>query len=354
MKKVVSFTVLCLLFVATLLSSGSVLAAPEASQGPLSGGKMVIANRASGTISVIDVRTDQVIGTYALPAGDNPAEPMYVVYVPQADRVFVGDRGNDRVVIFDRRDFSVEGSVPAGAGVFHMWADLLGHQLWINNDADNTSTVIDPVTLEHLATVPTPADLVAQGGFPHDVVLDPVGRYAYVSVLGLSGDSDYIVQFSTQTFQEIRRAAVGKDPHVSLTWRNHLLYVPSQGSNGVWVLDRRTMDLVTVIPVPGAHGAGMPLHGRVFYTTNLPGGGTDGLFAIDTGSNTVIGEATDTPYPVPHNIAFTANSRKLYLTHSGPASDKVTVYAVSRFNPQPAFLGEVTVGFNPFGLTFVP
>ena len=56
-----------------------------------------MANRGSGTISVIDVRTDQVVGTYALPAGPNPPEPMYVFYNPKHSRLFVGDRSNNRM-----------------------------------------------------------------------------------------------------------------------------------------------------------------------------------------------------------------------------------------------------------------
>jgi len=76
-------------------------------------GKMVIANRASGTITVIDVASDHVIGTYALPAGAKTPEPMYVVY--SRDRVFVGDRANNRVAVFNPRTFTVETTVPAGA-----------------------------------------------------------------------------------------------------------------------------------------------------------------------------------------------------------------------------------------------
>jgi hypothetical protein len=45
---------------------------------------------------------------------------MYVVYSPFRHRVFVGDRANDRVVVFRARDFSVETSVAVGAGVFHI------------------------------------------------------------------------------------------------------------------------------------------------------------------------------------------------------------------------------------------
>ena len=106
-----------------------------------------------------------------------------------------------------------------------------------------------------------------------------------------------------------------------------------------------------VIDVPGAHGAWTVKSGKTFYTTNLPGGGIDGLYAIDVKTNSIIGSA-DTPYAVPHNIVVAGN--KLYVTHSGSASDKVTVWELSKQNPVPEYLGEVTVGLNPFGLGYVP
>jgi DNA-binding beta-propeller fold protein YncE len=314
---------------------------------------VVIANRGSGSISVVSARSNEVIGTFDLPGGAFFPEPMYVVYSAAKHRVFVGDRANDRVVVFDARDFSVEGEVAAGAGVFHMWADARNKQLWVNNDIDNTSTVINPKTLEVLATVPTPADLVGMGGKPHDVILNPRGTFAYLTVTGLPGDDDYVVQFSTDTFEEVNRVAVDKDPHVSLARQNEFLYVPCQGGNSVFVFDRMSLDLETILDVPGAHGAGMTRNGRYFYTTNLPGGGIDGLFAIDTGMNSVIG-STDTPYPVPHNIALTPNGHKLFLTHSGDTSDKVTIYRIRGNDPVPVYSDEVTVGLNPFGLAYVP
>jgi len=318
---------------------------------PGNSGNIVIANRGSGTISVINTNTDEVSGTYALPAGSNPPEPMYVVFVRQGQRVFVGDRANNQVVVFRVSDFSVETTIPAGQGVFHMWADPQGQQLWVNNDIDNTTSVIDLHTLQVIATVPTPADLVSMGGKPHDVILGPAGKLAYITVIGVTGPSDYVVQFSTTTFQETGRAEVGKDAHLSLTSRNSELYVPCQNSNAVYVLNRFSMNLIETVTVPGAHGAGMITSGKTFYTTNISGGGTDGLFAINTSTNQVEG-ASDTPFPVPHNIAIPTNAKKLYLTHSGAASDKVTVYEISNKNSVPVFLGEITVGLNPFGLAY--
>ena len=317
-------------------------------------GKVVVADRASGTITVINVRDDTVFGTFALPAGAHAPEPMYVVHTPSADLVLVGDRANSRVVAFDDKDFSVQGYAPTGNGVFHMWADSDDEKLWVNNDIDNTATVIDPGSLEVLATVPMPQDLVSLGGKPHDVILDPAGDAAYVTLAGFAGDSDYVVKFDTESFTETARAAVGKDPHVSLTRRNRLLYVPCQNSDAVFVLKRRDLSVVKIISVPGAHGAGMPSDGKTFYTTNLPGGGIDGLYAIDTKRNKVIGEAVDTPFPVPHNIAITRKHTKLYVTHSGASAQQVSVYTINRKSVLPRFKTVVTTGFNPFGLAFVP
>jgi DNA-binding beta-propeller fold protein YncE len=317
------------------------------------GGKIVVADRGSGTLTVISTRTDTVMETLELPPGDNSPEPMYVYYTPIHHSFFVGDRGNDRVVVYNARTLEAEATVPTGVGVFHMWGNIVNKQLWVNNDIDNTSTVIDMRTLDVIATVPTPADLVAAGGKPHDVILSPLGLFAYVTVLGVEGENDYVVQYCTYNFEEVGRAAVGKDPHVSLTWRNWLLYVPCQNTNEVYVLNRWTLDTVEVLDIPGAHGAGMPINGRHFYTTNLSGGGEQALWTINTRTNEIVGDPVDAPYSVPHNIALTPSGRKLYVTHSGP-NDKVTVYRARWNDPVPMLVGEVTTGANPFGLAWVP
>ena len=319
--------------------------------------RIVIANRAAGNITVIDVATDQVIGTYDLPDSSGLAEPMYVVWSPAANRVFVGDRGNNSVVAFNADDFSVEGSVSAGAGVFHMYADLRGaKQLWVNNDVDNTCTVIDPVNLTVIATVPIPADLVALGGKPHDVVVEPKGRFAYVTVTDVTGNNDYVVQFDTQTFQEIGRAAVGNDPHVAVSPNSKKLFVPCQGSGIVYVFKLRDLSEIAQITAPNAHGAALSLSGNVFYATNIADDGVPGLYTIDTDKHAVRG-TTDTPVITPHNIALAGYSSangspgKLYITHSGGTANQVTVYDVS--SKIPTYVTTVIADLNPFGLAYI-
>ena len=306
---------------------------------------VVVADRGSGTISVIDVGTDEVVDTITLPGANTP-EPMYVVYSRRLNRVFVGDRANDEVVAYDARDFALVGTAPA-TGIFHMWADEnRSTQLWVVDNVNNRLTVLDPAALSVITTIPI-AD-----GVPHDVIVDASGRTAFVTVF-VEGGADLVLQFDTGSFEETGRVEVGEDPHLSLTRRNDLLYVPNQGTNEVLVFDRETLEPVEALDVPGAHGAGMAPDGRTFYTTNLPGGGTDGLVAIDTRTHAVLG-ATDTPVAVPHNVAATNGNRKLYVTHSGPTANQVTVYSASGGSPVPAYETTVTVGTNPFGLAYVP
>ena len=358
MKKISTLIMLCLLAISAVLATGAAFPTRQNESLPLpatqnqTSGRVVVANRAAGSLSIIDAATDTVVDTVSLPAGTNPPEPMYVVYMARYNRVFVGDRANNRVVAFNATDFSVDGTVPAGNGVFHMWGHAKRRQLWVNNDIDNTASVIDPKTLTNIVTVPMPADLVAMGGKPHDVILDK--QSAFVTMVGLTGPDHYVVKFNRRTFREVARRAVGKDPHVILTQKNNRLYVASQDADTIFVLKRRNLDQVATIPVPGAHGVWIPRHAKVLYATNLPGGGIDGLYTIDLKKNLTVGSPADTAYPVPHNLVASQDSKKLYVTHSGATADKVTVYAISRQNPVPAPLGEITVGLNPFGLAFVP
>jgi DNA-binding beta-propeller fold protein YncE len=285
--------------------------------------------------------------------GDAAPEPMYVVYAPSQQRVFVGDRANDRVVAFDARTFEVDGIAPAGAGVFHMWGSRATGELWVNNDVDNTTSIIDARTLEIVDSFATPADLVALGGRPHDVIVDDNGFYGYITVIGVAGDNDRLLQVDARSHEIVRVIEVGDDPHVSLGTGNPYLYVPAQGSDTVQVFDQMTLDPITELMISGAHGAAMTTNGRIFYTTNLPGGGSDALWAIETATNTIVAAGVDTNFPVPHNIAVTPNGKKIFVTHSGP-NTTVSVFETRGRTPMPTLVDEVTVGSNPFGIAYVP
>ena len=310
--------------------------------------RVVVANRASGDISVIDAGTNSLLGTYALP--DN-GEPMYVNHSARAGKVFVGDRANNRVVAFDEDDFTVKGMVPTGNGVFHMWISPSGSHLWVNNDIDNTTTVIEikPNSMSVVGTAATPADLVALGGKPHDVFVDPVNGAAYVSVLGVAGADDYVVKYDPHTLMEVNRVAVGKDPHLFADDVNKKLYVASQGGNAIYVVDRKTMTIGNTIPFHAAHGIFMTPAGDHIYATNISGAEL-GVFSTTT--EMMVGSPVGTPFPIPHNIVVNARARKLFVTHSGGTADKLSIYRMVGGSPLPQFVTSLTVGVNPFGLAY--
>lgn len=339
-------------------------------------GRVIVANRTSGTLSIIDEKTGTLLknvpvaGRYAFA---RPPEPMYVNYVPSVNRILVNDRSNRQVIALDADSYRILNTAPVSAGSFHMWTDGSGKQTWIVGDVDKTLTVISPKTMAVLkADLPIPTDLFEQGGKPHDVLLDKKGKYAFVTIVGVGGstDPDYVVQYDTKKFTEIARFATGKDPHVGMSSDGKQLFVPTQNANKVYVLDpAKKLAKLTEINIPGAHGAGWTPDGKYFYTSNLPGvaneqGNKDALWTIDTKTRTVVSSA---PFPsaedypdlqVAHNITINGNGSKLYLTHSGHDDGAVTgdvsIWNISGANGDPQLERVISVGLNPFGIAYIP
>jgi YVTN family beta-propeller protein len=346
------------------------LAAPAFAVDPTDTGKILVANRTSGTLSVIDVATDEVIKTVSVATrGARPPEPMYVNYVPGLKRVFVSDRANKYVAVYDSRTFDLLDTAPLGKGAFHMWSDPKGKQLWSVNDIDKTLSVINPKTLalidanpatkDVIDAVALPAELVAAGGKPHDIALDNAGKAAFVSVIGVPGKG-YVLRYDTRTRKLTHQVEVGVDPHIGLGWKKPIMYVACQGNNTVYVLSTKDLKPLhePIANVPGAHGTGMKHKDNTFYTTNFTAAANaaNGLQAISLSSNTVTGSSNTGNEDVPHNIAITANDSKLYVTHSGHGDGEikgvVTVYDV-RDDTQPKYLKTIPVGLNPFGIAYI-
>jgi len=310
---------------------------------------VVVANRASGSFSVIDIKADTV-QTYSLPDGDLVPEPMYIVFSPENELIYIGDRANNRLVIYNTSNYeNPVGFVDVGAGIFHMWGEPAHNQLWVNNDIDKTISVVDMLNSSVISTISAPIELLS--GKPHDVILDPNAPFAYVTMLGVDGAGDYVLKYSTTTFTEVDRVKVGDDPHVTLSKENDVLYIPTQGGNGVSVVNRESFDLVTTIPVANSHGAGMTATGDTLFTTNIADIGVGGLVSIDTTSNEINSEA-DTPFSIPHNIVLSPDQSELFLTHSGNTNDMITVWDISD-TTQPVFLKSFTTELNPYGLVVV-
>jgi DNA-binding beta-propeller fold protein YncE len=345
-----------LLFSFCFVFATLVLAAAKSRAGvDFNGRQMVVANRGAASISVIDVSSNDVV-TIPMPAGANTPEPMYFWYNRTNDLLFVGDRANDRVVAFNPRTYAVVNpNIPAGDAVFHMWGSPTSNRLWVVNDTPRRVSVIDMLALTNIGSFATPADL-GPDAIPHDIVTEPDGSAAYVSMLNTnSANNDVVVKYSNGAgFPEVDRGLTGKGPHVGLTGQNNVLYAPSQGSNLVSVLSRSTLDPVSPpIPMPAAHGIAPSEDGNTMYMTSFPGNGVDGLHVVDPTTNFLV-NSVDTPAG-PHNVATSTDDTRLYITHSGGASTLVSIFDISGANrTNPLFLTTVNTGINPFGLLGVP
>ena len=295
---------------------------------------VAVANRAAGSVTFVDAATAEVEGTLAIEG----AEPMYVVYVRATDRLYVGDRARDRVLVIDPDTRTVEMSIAVGDGVFHMWADGRGEQLWVNNDVDSTVSVIDLAEARVVETIALPLK-------PHDVFVDEAGTTAYVSVF--AGDEavpDSIFAYSTSTFARAAAAGVGNDPHVY--HRDNTLYVACQ-SGTFHLLDGTTLAERLVLELPGAHGLFPGPDGDRFYVTDLPGAE---FYPVTVDAAPRLGNPLATPFPVPHNVVVNASGTRAFVTHSGAAADQVTVYDLA--GGSVALLDSLTTGANPFGLAY--
>ncbi|UZT99675.1 YncE family protein [Chryseobacterium fluminis] len=297
--------------------------------------KIVIANRGSASVSFIDPATNSVTKTLPIPN----SEPMYVVYVPKTDKLYVGDRAGKKVYIINPQNQAIESSVSVGNGVFHMWADGNGKELWVANDIDNTVSVINLAS----NTVTKTIDV---GMKPHDVFLTPDGTAAYVSVISSDSSPDKVFKYSTSNYTKTNEVLVGKDPHLFRLSDNRL-YVPCQ-SGKVYSLNADTMDLVFEKDYTGAHGVFPSPDQHILFVSNITGAQ---LYSISTATGSPASNPLPSPTPVPHNIVVNQQGNKMFVTHSGASANTVSAYNIASSGTLTPS-STITVGTNPFGLAY--
>lgn len=298
--------------------------------------KVVVANRSGGSISFINATTNQVTNTLSI-AG---SEPMYVVYVASKDKLYVGDRAGKKVHIVNPQSQVVENSINVGNGVFHMWADGLGKQLWVNNDIDNTISVIDLNTNMVIQTI-------SVGIKPHDVFISKDATKAFVSVIDSNpANPDKIYSYSTTTYLKTGEVSVGKDPHLFHLSNSNRLIVPCQSGN-IYTINSSDLSVVFNNAFVGAHGIYPSPDQNNVFATNISGGQ---IYSINASTGVSNGAALASLSATPHNIVVNDAGNKMFVTHSGGTATTVSTYSITAG----IITGgtTITAGLNPFGLTY--
>lgn len=294
---------------------------------------VVITNRGGASLTVIDAKTDAIKQTVSI-AG---SEPMYVVYVSQTNRLYVGDRAQNKVHVLHPSTFNIEASIDVGRGVFHMWADGQGESLWVANDIDNTISIVK-LSDRSVRTL-------SLTDKPHDVFLTTDGQTAFVSLL-VPNAADKVVRFNAKTLAQEAQVDVGEDPHLYFVEQDQKLYVPNQ-VGGLFVFDRNLQSDYT-LALTGSHGVHPSRSGKNVFMTNLPG---NQLYSLDTQTKGLVEPALAVTPNTPHNLVVNSTDQKLFVTHSGATANQVTIYNIDSTG-RLSFSKPVTAGTNPFGIAY--
>lgn len=363
-------------------SSGSTVPAPEGSQTttPTESPAASATDAPTSSPSEEPTATPEPIGgVYAGSAGGvldaRVADLPHRVYVPN-------ELSND-VAVIDPKTFEVIGRFAVGSAPEHVSPDWDLSTLYVNNMNNATMTVIDPLTEEPVETMQVPfpynlfftpdgtkaivvadylgADMVADNGlhFYDRETWEPIKfvqvPYPGVNHLDFSADGSYlmvstesaghVVKIDTNTLEILGTVDVGGSPlDVRLAPEGDIFYVANQGTHGVDLVNGDTLEKVGFIPTgQGAHAFGWSRDvSRLFVTNRMEGT----LTVIDTKTREVvdvwnIGGSPDM-------VTTSPDGSQLWISNRFHGT--VTV-----LNPMTGeLLATIETGGNPHGLTYWP
>jgi YVTN family beta-propeller protein len=218
------------------------------------------------------------------------AQPQGVAVVPQTNRFFVANNGDDSVTSLEgflgwrNTQMASGGDRPTNVAV-----DAERCRLYVVNTASDSMTVLNACTSGLLNTVP-----LGTGQAPGAVAVLTTTNHIYVANTG----TDSVAVIQADTLSTATTIAVGPMPgQIATNPRTNRVYVtyrgtPSDNRSGVTVIDGNTLSVHKTIglsysdqmPAPGPYGVSVnPTTNRVYVATE-----SGKLVIIDGASDTVI------------------------------------------------------------------
>jgi YVTN family beta-propeller protein len=168
-----------------------------------------------GSLAKIDLVGRKVLGYLKLSKGGMPQD---IRVSPDGKTFYVADMKADGVFVVDGESFKEIGFIQTGIGTHGLYPSRDGTKLYVANRGSNhirgkphgkgSVSVIDFATRNIVATWPIPG-----GGSPDMGNVSADGK-----VLWLSGRYDDVVYAIDTTSGEVRKIAVGKEPHGLTVW----------------------------------------------------------------------------------------------------------------------------------------
>lgn len=206
-----------------------------------------------------------------------------------------------------------------------------GGLLLVANKGDRSLGIIDTASGQQLATI-------AEDGITgHEVIASPDGRMAYVPIYGNSGvgrpgtDGSNLVVIDIAARKVVGNIVFGRGvrPHCPMFGpKDGLLYVTTEITNSVTVIDPRALKIVGTIPTgqPESHMLAITRNGQRGYTANV-GPGTVSVLDLKARKTVAIIPVADViqriALSVDDRLAFTADQTKPQLAVIDTATNKI-------------------------------
>ncbi|MHB8270291.1 beta-propeller fold lactonase family protein [Bradyrhizobium sp.] len=264
------------------------------------GKKVYVTHGPNGAISVFAADTLKIIKVLSAPGG-----PAAMVFHPSAPRGWVSFPSRGTVRLFDTGiDELAALETPTGKFVRDLALSPDGRRLYAGNLQDNTVSVLDTLSLDVIATIPTPgpaglqmtpdgAALLIANTFANTfAIIDPLQNQVVAQGIaaGQGGNSFAVLQAPTQ-----------------MLWR---ALVANQSSNTVSILDLQTGTPVTSIAVGRTpRWIALTPDGMRAYVCNQD---DNTVTVIDTAAGKTVG-APISGITGPDSIAITSDGKKAFV-----------------------------------------
>lgn len=327
------------------------------------GNFVAVANRAGGTVSLVDPASFASTN-FSLP--DN-GEPMYFAglffHALRPVELWIGDRANNRIVITAlirkrRRSRIIHiRSLPVPNGTFH---SITTQDISDRRPKSFTVCDIDNVTIVHdirsrrvhcLLTMPK--RLLKLGAKPHDVTADK--RFAFVTYVGSVNGFGYVASYRIGNCRLITFIKTARDPHVAIRPPG-TLWIAAQGGE---VLSRTVPQLKPLsadMSQTSPHGMFISYNRKNLYVTNIADGGSKAVVVYNTTTGTPRNcPQVDSTFAVPHNPSVSFDDKKLYLTHSLADDNVNSAWDIGNDGCVIPDSEQIfRTGNNPFGISVLP
>lgn len=206
--------------------------------------------------------------------------------------------------------------------------------LLVANKGDHTLGIVDPDSGQQIATVPE------EGITGHEVVASPDGRIAYVPIYGNSGvgspgtdgQTMAVIDIASRRLIHTINFPQPVRPHCAVFGpKNGLLYISTELTNSIDVIDPRTNEIVDHVPTgqPESHMLAITRDGKRAYTANVHAGTVS---AIDLRAKKVIAvipiskETQRISLSTDDRYAFTADQTSPRLAVIDTATNKIKTW----------------------------